>query len=114
MSYQIPLFDLNYDEKENKAVVDVLNSKWISSGPKTAEFETKFAGMLGAKYALAVSNCTAALHLAVLSAGIQPGDEVIVPSLTFVATVNCIKYAGGVPVFVILHLMIIFVSTPTR
>lgn len=99
MSYSIPLFNLNYDEKENKAVVDVLNSKWISSGPKTAELETKFAGMLGAKYALAVSNCTAALHLAVLAADIQPGDEVIVPSLTFVATVNCIKYAGGVPVF---------------
>ena len=99
MSYQIPLFDLNYDEKENKAVVDVLNSKWISSGPKTAELETKFADMLGVKYALAVSNCTAALHLAVLAAGIQPGDEVIVPSLTFVATINCIKYAGGVPVF---------------
>ena len=99
MNYQIPLFNLNFGEEENKAVVDVLNSKWISSGPKTMELEKKFADMLGAKYALAVSNCTAALHLAVLAAGIKPGDEVIVPSLTFVATVNCIKYAGGIPVF---------------
>lgn len=99
MSYQIPLFDLNFDELENNAVTDVLNSKWISSGPKTLELEKKFAGMLGVKYALAVSNCTAALHLAVLAAGIGPGDEVIVPSLTFVATVNCVKYVGGTPVF---------------
>lgn len=99
MGYQIPLFNLNFDEAENKAVVEVLNSKWISSGPKTIELEKKFAGMLGAKYALAVANCTAALHLAVLAAGIGPGDEVIVPSLTFVATVNCIRYAGGTPVF---------------
>ncbi len=99
MSYEIPLFNLNFDEAENKAVVDVLNSKWISSGLKTMELEKKFADMLGAKYALAVANCTAALHLAVLSAGIGSGDEVIVPSLTFVATVNCIRYAGGTPVF---------------
>ncbi len=99
MSYQIPLFNLNFDEAENKAVVDVLNSKWISSGPKTMELEKKFTTMLGVKYALAIANCTAALHLAVLAAGIGPGDEVIVPSLTFVATVNCIKYVGGTPVF---------------
>ena len=99
MSYQIPLFNLNFDEKENKAVVDVLNSKWISSGPKTMELEKKFADMLGAKYALAVANCTAALHLAIIAAGIGPGDEVIVPSLSFVATINCIRYAGGTPVF---------------
>ena len=99
MSYKIPLFNLNFDEMENKAVVDVLNSKWISSGPTTIELEKKFADMLGVKYALAVSNCTAALHLAVMAAGIEPGDEVIVPSLTFVATVNCVRYAGGIPVF---------------
>lgn len=99
MGYQIPLFNLNFGEEENKAVVDVLNSKWISSGPKTLELENKFADMLGARYAIAVSNCTAALHLAVLAAGIELGDEVIVPSMTFVATVNAVKYAGGTPVF---------------
>ena len=99
MSYKIPLFDLNFDEAENRAVVETLNSKWISSGPKCLELETKFAHMLGVKYALAVSNCTAALHLAMVCAGIKPGDEVIVPSLTFVATVNTVRYVGGIPVF---------------
>lgn len=99
MNYQIPLFDLNYNEEENKAVLDVLNSKWVSSGPKCVELEKRFADMLGVKYALTVSNCTAALHLAVLCMDIEPGDEVITPSLTFVATANVIRYAGGVPVF---------------
>lgn len=99
MGYQIPLFDLNFDESEKKAVIDVLDSKWISSGPKTIELENKFAEMLNVKYALAVSNCTAALHLAAVSLGIGVGDEVIVPSLTFVATINSIMYAGAKPIF---------------
>lgn len=99
MSYSIPLFNLNFDEEEEQAVVEVLKSKWISSGPKCAQLEEEFAGMLGAKYCLTVSNCTDALHLAVITADIQPGDEVIVPSLTFVATVNAVRYAGGIPVF---------------
>lgn len=97
--YSIPLFNLNFDDKEEKAVVEVLKSNWISSGPKTLELERKFASMLNVKYALAVSNCTAALHLATIVAGIQPGDDVIVPSLTFVATVNAIRYVGGNPIF---------------
>lgn len=97
--YNIPLFSLNFDEKEENAALEVIKSKWISSGPKCIELEQKFAEMLGAKYALAVSNCTAALHLAVLGAGIGEGDEVIVPSLTFVATVNAVKYTGAIPVF---------------
>lgn len=94
----IPLFDLNFDEMEEQAVLDVLRSKWISSGPKCAELEKNFSTMLGARHALALSNCTAALHLAVLVCGIGPGDEVIVPSLTFVATANCVRYAGATPV----------------
>lgn len=97
--YNIPLFNLNYDEEEEKAVLDVLRSKWISSGPKCAELEKTFADMLHAKHALAVANCTDALHLAVAASGIGPGDEVIVPSLTFVATVNCVRYVGATPVF---------------
>lgn len=97
--YNIPLFNLNFDESEEKAVIDVIQSKWISSGPKCVELEKIFAEMLGAKYALAVSNCTDALHLAIVAVGIKEGDEVIVPSLTFVATVNCVRYAGGTPVF---------------
>ena len=97
--YKIPLFQLNYNEEEERAVLDVLRSKWISSGPQCQALEEKLQDMLGVKRALALSNCTAALHLAVLAAGVQPGDEVIVPSLTFVATVNAVRYAGATPIF---------------
>ena len=97
--YKIPLFDLNFDEKEEQAVLDVLRSKWISTGPKTAEFESKFAEMLNAKHALALANCTVALHLALKLVGVEKEDEVICPSLTFVATVNAVKYLDAVPVF---------------
>ena len=99
MSYRIPLFQLNYDSQEEEAVVKTLQSKWISTGPKCQELEETFAGMLGAKHALSVSNCTSALHLALKALGITSGDEVIVPSLTFVATVNAVKYVNAQPVF---------------
>lgn len=99
MEYNIPLFNLNFDEEEEKAVMEVLKSKWISSGPKCNALEEKFAAMLGVKYAIAVSSCTAALHLAMLAMGLGEGDEVIVPSLTFVATVNAVRYTGAIPVF---------------
>jgi len=97
--YDIPLFDLNYGAEEEQAVLETIRSKWISSGPKCEELERLFEKMLGVKHALALSNCTAALHLACFAAGISEGDEVICPSLTFVATVNAIRYMGGVPVF---------------
>lgn len=96
---KIPLFDLNYDEREQQAVVDTIASKWISSGPKCEEFQEKFKTMLNARFAYAVSNCTAALHLALLGLNIGFDDEVIVPSMTFVATANVIKYVGASPVF---------------
>lgn len=99
MAYKIPLFDLNFDEKEENAATAVIQAKWISSGPKCIELEKKFSLMLGTKYALTVSNCTSALHLAVICADINPGDEVIVPSLSFVATANVIRYVGAIPVF---------------
>lgn len=99
MDYKIPLFDLNFDEAEEKAVLDTMRSKWISTGPKTAEFESKFASMLKVKHAVALSNCTVALHLALKVLGIKDGDEVICPSLTFVATVNSIRYLNATPVF---------------
>ena len=99
MSYKIPLFDLNFDEKEEHAVLETIQSKWISTGPKTAAFEERFASMLNAKHAVALSNCTVSLHLALKLAGVQSGDEVICPSLTFVATVNSIRYVDAVPVF---------------
>ncbi len=97
--YDIPLFDLNYDERETKAVTEVLESKWISNGPKCAELEKVFCDALSCKHAFCLANCTDALHLALLALGIGPGDEVIVPSLTFVATVNCVRYVGADPVF---------------
>ncbi|MFH1160106.1 MAG: DegT/DnrJ/EryC1/StrS family aminotransferase [bacterium] len=99
MKYTIPLFDLNFDEKEEQAVLDVFRSKWISSGPKCEEFEHLFASMLGSRHAISLANCTTALHLACSILGLGQGDEVICPSLTFVATVNAIKYVGATPVF---------------
>jgi dTDP-4-amino-4,6-dideoxygalactose transaminase len=97
--YKIPLFDLNFGAEEEHAVLETIRSKWISTGPKTTMFETEFASMLGSAHALAVSNCTVSLHLAMKILGIGPGDEVICPSLTFVATVNAIRYVDAVPVF---------------
>ena len=97
--YDIPLFDLNYGEEEENAALQTLRSRWISTGPKCAELEEKFATMLDAKYACTVTNCTAALHLACCVMGIKSGDAVICPSLTFAATVNCIRYVGATPVF---------------
>lgn len=97
--YNIPLFDLNYGEEEERAVVDTLRSKWISTGPRCSDLEEKFSRMFEIKYACALTNCTAALHLACCALGIKEGDEVICPSLTFAATANCIRYVGGTPVF---------------
>ena len=99
MEYKIQLFDLNFDQAEEDAVVETVRSKWISTGPRNAEFEKKFAEMLGARHAVALSNCTVALHMSLLLNDIKPGDEVICPSLTFVATVNAIRYVNAIPVF---------------
>lgn len=99
MDYKIPLFQLNFDEQEVQAVTQTIHSKWISTGPKCEELEKTFAKMLNVKYAVSLSNCTAALHLACIVNGIGEGDEVLCPSLTFVASVNCIRYVGARPVF---------------
>lgn len=99
MSYTIPLFDLNFDEAEETAALETIRSGWISSGPKTRELEERFASMTGAGHAVALTNCTAALHLSMILSDIGPGDEVICPSLTFVATVNAVRYTGATPVF---------------
>jgi len=99
MNYKIPLFELNFDQAEEQAVLETIRSKWLSTGPKTAEFENNFAELLNVNHALALSNCTSALHLAMKVAGVKEGDEVICPSLTFVATVNAIKYVNAIPVF---------------
>jgi dTDP-4-amino-4,6-dideoxygalactose transaminase len=95
----IPLFDLQLEPADIEAVADTLRSGWLTMGPRIQEFEQAFAEHLGAGNAIAVSSCTAALHLAYLAAGVGPGDEVIVPSFTFVATANAALYCGARPVF---------------
>lgn len=82
-----------------QAVVDVLQSDWLTTGPKVSEFEKAVADFTGAVYAVAVSSGTAALHAAMFAIGVGPGDEVIVPAITFVATANSVVYQGGTPVF---------------
>lgn len=99
MNWQIPLFELELGEEEIRAVEGVMRSRWLTMGEKIQEFERSFAAFVGAKHAFAVSNATAALHLSNMALGIGPGDEVIVPSLTFVATANAIRYVGARPVF---------------
>lgn len=88
------------DEEDIQAVIEVLRSDWLTTGPKIAEFEEAFSRYVGAKYAVAVSSGTAALHAAMFALGIGPGQEVIVPTLTFASSANCVVYQGGTPVFV--------------
>lgn len=95
----IPLFDLRLEQEDLDAVADTLRSGWLTMGPRTKEFEDAFAEHLGCTHAVAVSSCTAALHLSYLAAGIGPGDEVIVPAMTFAATAAAVLYCGGTPVF---------------
>jgi perosamine synthetase len=96
----IPIARPSMGAEEEAAVLDVLRSGWISQGPKVAEFEREFAAYVGAPYAVALSSCTTALHLAMLVAGVGDGDEVLCPSLSFIATANAIRYVGARPVFV--------------
>ena len=95
MSWRVPLADLDYGAEEEQAVLEVVRSRWLTMGAVTQQFESEFAQAVGAKHALAVSNATVALHLACLALGIGPGDEVIVPALTFVATANAVLYSGA-------------------
>jgi dTDP-4-amino-4,6-dideoxygalactose transaminase len=95
----IPLFDLQLLPEDLQAVAATLRSGWLTLGPRTQELERAFAAHLGARHAIAVSSCTAALHLAYLAADVGPGDEVIVPSFTFAATAAAVVYCGARPVF---------------
>ena len=85
--------------EEAAAAAEAVSSGWVAQGPRVAEFEEAFASAIGVGYAVAVSSCTAALHLALIAAGVGPGDEVVVPSLSFIATANAARYVGAVPVF---------------
>jgi dTDP-4-amino-4,6-dideoxygalactose transaminase len=96
---QLPLFDLRLQPQDLQAVAETLRSGWLTLGPRTAAFEEAFAEQLGARHAIALSSCTAALHLSYLAAGVGPGDEVIVPAFTFVATAAAALYCGATPVF---------------
>jgi dTDP-4-amino-4,6-dideoxygalactose transaminase len=94
----VPLFDIDLSDDEVQAVVDTLRSGWLTMGPRTEEFELAYADRLGVRHAVALSSCTAALHLAYLAAGVGPGDEVIVPAITFVASAAAVRYCGATPV----------------
>jgi dTDP-4-amino-4,6-dideoxygalactose transaminase len=97
--WRVPLSDIAVDDELAGAVMDAVRSGWWSMGPRVAEFEREFAAFCGAGHAVAVANGTAALHLALLALGCGPGDEVIVPSLNFVAAANVIAHTGAEPVF---------------
>lgn len=99
MNWIVPLSNIEFGAEEKNAVREVLDSGWLTMGAVTKSFEEEFSAYTGAKYAIAVSNGTAALHMACLALEIGPGDEVIVPSLTFVATANAVRYCGATPVF---------------
>jgi perosamine synthetase len=99
-SYNIPITKPWTDQREVAAASRPILSGWVTQGPEVAAFEREFAECVGAQYACAVSSCTTALHLALLAVGVQPGDEVITVSHSFIATANSIRYCGATPVFV--------------
>ena len=99
MKWNYNLSDIDIQDDEIKNVLEVVRSKWLSTGPVTDQFEKKISEFLGVEHVSAVCNCTAALHLALRVLGITEGDEIIVPSLSFVASANCIAYVGARPVF---------------
>ena len=96
---KIPIAKPFLTKDEARNAYATIMTGWVTQGPRVEEFEKKFAKYVGAKYAVAVSSCTAALHLSMIAAGIKAGDEVICPSLTFIATANSIRYVGAKPIF---------------
>ena len=97
--WDVPLFELNFDDRESQAVQSVIESRWLTMGEQTKAFEAEFSGMLGqGAHCLAVSSATAALHMSLLASGVGPGDEVIIPALTFVADANVVRMTGATPV----------------
>ena len=97
--WKICLSDLVYGEEEEQAVLEVLRSRWLTMGPRTEAFEEKLAEVIGAEFAVSVSSCTAGLYMLLAALDIGPGDEVLVPALTFVATVNVVLNRGATPIF---------------
>ena len=105
----IPYGRQTIEEDDIQAVVDVLKSDYLTTGPKIAEFEKAVADYVGAKYAVAISNDTAALHAACHAAEIGEGDEVITTPITFAASSNCVLYCGGTPVFA--DILFVFITS---
>jgi len=97
---QIPFYRVQLSEEDISGVVDTLRSGWLTTGEKTHTFEERFAQAVGAKYAIAVNSCTAALHLALEAIGLQRGDIVFVPTMTFAATAEVVRYFDAVPIFI--------------
>ncbi len=97
---QIPFFRPSIDEAEIEDVAQCLRSGWLTTGPRTKQFESSFAEAVGGKHAVAVNSCTAALHLAVEALGLKPGQAVLVPTMTFAATAEIVRYQGAVPLLV--------------
>jgi dTDP-4-amino-4,6-dideoxygalactose transaminase len=95
----IPVMRPLLGEEEAAAVAEVVRSGWVAQGPRVAEFEREFAASVGAAHGVATSSCTTALHLCLHVLGVGPGDEVVVPSLSFIATANAVRYCGATPVF---------------
>ncbi|EKR24631.1 MULTISPECIES: DegT/DnrJ/EryC1/StrS family aminotransferase [Leptospira] len=96
---KIPVAKPYLGKDEAQAAYDTILTGWVTQGPKVQEFEEKFAAYVGSKYAIALSNCTTALHLALIVAGVKIGDEVICPSMSYIATANSITYVGAKPIF---------------
>jgi perosamine synthetase len=99
VSVRIPITKPEIGEPEWRAVREVIESGWVTQGPKVAEFERAMAEFCGTRHAVAMSSCTTALHLALVCAGVTRGDEVIVPSMSYIATANAVVHAGATPVF---------------
>src|SRR3954454_17107691 len=95
----IPVMRPWLGEEEAEAAAAAVRSGWVAQGPRVAEFEAAFAAAVRVPHAVAVSSCTTALHLCLVGSGIGPGDEVVVPSLSFIATANAVRYVGATPVF---------------
>src|SRR3989338_4039590 len=100
MKKHIPISKPYFNKQEEKVISDVIRSGWVMQGPRVSEFEEEFAKYVGSKYAVAVSSGTAALHLSLLAIGVKAGDEVIIPSFSFIATANSVVHCGASPVFI--------------
>src|SRR6056300_931679 len=96
---KIPIARTNLTKKEINSVLDPLKSGWLVQGPKVKEFETKWSNFTGAKYSIAVTSCTTALHLSLVALGIGPEDEVIVPAFTWISTANVVEHVNAKLVF---------------